>query len=194
MTEDLDLTRLFEVETVTLRQDGYKHYRKQHPKGTTNNKLYREIAYAFIKAFMEEVFNGSEVMMYGRLGVIAIVGEKVKPFVDEDGNIKGVAPDWGATKKLQATNEEAREKRTIVYCFNEHSNGIKYEFVWGVTDVIAKNRTFYSYTRTWHNRRELVRRIKQEGAEYQVKVDKIENENYAKQEQQEEKEYSNQGD
>ena len=95
-----------------------------------SKKRYIEICKAFFKFLMQKVLDGESVTLPGRLGKIEITGKKVKPIIGKDGQIKGLAPDWVNTKKLWDSNPEAKEKKTIVYHFNEHSNGIRYKFRW----------------------------------------------------------------
>jgi hypothetical protein len=162
--------------------NAYRWYRKENPRILSEEQLnvfkdtqrynedrqvYLGIVFGMFKFIMSKVLKAYDVRLGAKLGIIGIRGRKIQPIIDKDGNIKGIAPDWGATKKLQATNEEARTKRTIVYCFNEHSDGIKYKLYWGTRNVIVKNRSYYSITFSRQNRRTLAKAIK-DGQEYLI--------------------------
>lgn len=160
--------------------DSYKFYRRENPKidpsvVTTQDdeRVFLGIIYGFIDHMMEKVFDGWDVKLGAKLGIMGVRGMKIEPIINERGEIKGVAPDWGATKKLQASDPIAKEKRTIVYCFNEHSNGIKYQFFWGKRGSIVTHKTFYSLTFSRHNRRTLASGIKTKNKEYLIVPTKV---------------------
>lgn len=159
------------IQTVTIG-DSYKWYRQNYQNTTSDKASYLRIIDSYMKLMVDKLFEGYDIKLGARLGTIAIKGKKVTPVLDKDGNIKGIAPNWGATKKLQAENEEAKKNRTIVYCFNEHSNGIKYSFKWSKVNVVVVNKTFYTLILSRRNRRNLSKLI-QEGKEYQVIPEKI---------------------
>lgn len=131
-------------------------------------KPYRNIVTGLMKFIMQKVFDGYDVKLGARLGVIGVRGRKVEPLINENGEIKGVAPNWGETKKLQARDPIAKEKRTIVYCFNEHSNFIKYKFFWANNRSIMTNITYYSLTFAHPNKSKLHNYIVNENREYQI--------------------------
>lgn len=135
-------------------------------------KPYKKIVGGFMKFLMKKVLEGNDVILGGKLGKIGVRGEKIAPIITESGEIRGIAPNWGETKKLQAKDEEARKNRTKVYCFNEHSNGIKYKFFWSKVNVIITNKNYYNLTFSRGNRRELSRLI-QNGKEYLIKDKKL---------------------
>lgn len=167
--------------------DSYKYYRQNNPPENwipnvdykKGMPIYNKVVNGLIKHMMSKVFQGYDVKLGAKLGIIGIRGEKIEPIIvqDQDGNatIRGVAPDWGATKKLQAADPVAKANRTKVYCFNEHNNGIKYKFFWNRDLVLVKNKRYYSLTFSRRNRRELARLIKQENREYLIKEKKIKN-------------------
>lgn len=161
------------IRTVNIRSS-YTFYRKHYGEGIPGVDyrdglpIYIDIVNGFMKFMMKKIFEGYDVRLAAKLGVVGIRGKKVKPFIDENGDVKGVAPNWGETKKLQARDEKAKKDRTIVYCFNEHSNGIKYNFYWSSIDVIIINKTYYGFTFSRWNRRELSRLVQEEGKEYIV--------------------------
>lgn len=138
-----------------------------------SRRMYNKIVNGLMLYIMKKVLDGYDVRLGAGLGIISIAGEKVKPLINNNGKIKGLAPDWGETKKLQARDEEAKKNKQIVYCFNEHSNGVKYKFVWSRRDVLIKNKQYYQFTFARANRRALAKLIK-EGKQYYIKVEKEE--------------------
>lgn len=155
-------------------KDSYTYYRKNN-KGNLPDLDYREglpvymgIVNGYIERIASRVLEGYDVRVGAKLGTIGIRGEKVKPLINDKGEVKGIAPNWGETKKLQARDPEAKKNRTIVYCFNEHSNGIKYSFFWSKENVIVKNKTIYGLAMSRHNRREVARLVQEEGKEYLI--------------------------
>ena len=106
--------------------------------------------------------------MYKRqLGKLSIYGKKVKVKV-EDGQIKGLAPDWVKTKELWESDKEAKKNKQLVYHFNEETNGIRYKFSWSKNRVLVSNKTLYNLRMTRTNKRELSKLVK-EGKEYLIK-------------------------
>lgn len=142
--------------------------------------FYLKIVVGYFKFLLEKMFEGHEVKLGSRLGIIAIRGRKVRAKVDWKGEIKGVAPSWSKTKEFwigeaskrnmtfqQYVKEVPRSERKLVYCFNEHSSNIKYRIVWFKKNVVVKNKTFYGLTFNRVNRRKLWSLIN-EGKEYLV--------------------------
>lgn len=149
----------------TNLRDSYKFYRKDNPNAV-DIKTYLQIVALFMQFIMQKVFDGLDVRLPSKLGIIGIRGKKSRAFINDKGEIKGVAPNWGKTKELwkaEASNrgisfEEyvstvPKSERQLVYCFNEHSDGIIYRLVWYKKNVIIKNKSFYGLTFSRKNRR-----------------------------------------
>jgi len=154
-------------KSYTNNRDSYNFY-----KTTTENpvdiKTYLDVAGEYNKFLMEKVLEGEEVVLPGRLGTLSVTGKKVKITFDEEGNVKGLAPDWPSTKKLWAKSEKAAKKKQIVYHTNESTSGIRYKYLWSKKNVLVKNKTLYSLQLTRTNKRNLSARIKA-GQEYLTK-------------------------
>lgn len=153
------------IPTRNLR-DSYKYYKTEDQNPVTI-KLYLEIVLGFIKFIMKRIFEGCDVKLGpgDSLGTIGVRGKKFNPVTKESGEIRGIAPSWPQTKKLWDSNPEAKEKRELVYCFNEHSNGITYRFVWYKRDMRIHNKTYYRIAFSRANKRALSNFVK-EGREY----------------------------
>ena len=142
----------------------YKLFSQQN-EDKLDIKIYLKIVSGFIKFLMDKVFEGYEVKLPGRLGSFYIRGKKVKPKLSPEGEVIGLAPDWGATNKMWASDPVAKENKTIAYCFNEHSGGLRYKIIWSKTNVNVRNKTFYSVKFSRNNKRNVVKQIKS-GKEY----------------------------
>ena len=65
---------------------------------------------------------------------------------DENGN-PILPPNWAKTKELWEKNPEAKAKKQLVYCTNDHTNGIRYKIIWSKRRVLVENKTLYSLSR-----------------------------------------------
>jgi len=139
-------------------------------------KEFIEITKGFMQFIMKKVLDGESVQLPLNAGKLEVVGKKIRPKLKPDGTMSGVAPDWVATKKLRDENPEAKKKRTVVYHFNEHSNGVRYKIRWYKLHSGVKNRSVYAFYLARKNKRELSDNI-MKGKEYRVEpYKKIKNE------------------
>lgn len=130
-------------------------------------KIYLKVVGGFIQFIIQKLLAAYDVRLYGKLGIIGIRGKKVKPRIGEDGEIKGAMISWGKTFQLWKTNPEAKANKQVIYCLNEHSDGIRYKLVWHKRNVTIKNKLIYSLRFARPVKRELYRRI-HAGQEYLV--------------------------
>ena len=150
-------------------KEAYSHYKKSLPeKEILNSSDYRKLINSFNSFLMKNVLQGVEITLPCRMGRMGIQGIQQNIRVDEKGNIKGTRIDWKATKDLWAKDSEHAQKKTLVYFFNEHSDGIKYSFKWIKNNVPVQNKNFYTFIPSRHNKRTLAKLIKG-GAEYIIK-------------------------
>lgn len=128
----------------------------------TNNPIsltiYRDIINQFFKFIISLVFQGEHVKLPFRSGSVLITGVKVKPRM-EDGEIKGLAPNWAKTKALWERNPKAKEEKKVIYNFNEHTGGVRYKITWVKKDVMIENKLLYSLIFSKANKREMSRLI-----------------------------------
>jgi hypothetical protein len=170
----------------TNMRDGYKFY-KDNYENPVDCKTYLEIVCGLMKFMMSKVRDGFDVKMGARLGALGVRGSKIEPVIAENGEIRGIAPSWHKTKeywkecaqKLGISVEEyvritPRSEKKVIYCFNEHSNFIKYKMVWYKANVLAKNNTYYGLGFSKYNKRALSALIK-DGKEYLVTLKKEKN-------------------
>ncbi|MDB4285894.1 hypothetical protein N9933_01170 [bacterium] len=145
-------------------RDTYKRYKK-FSKKPVSIKEYLDINSLFIKYMISNVLNGESISLPERFGTLSIVGKKTKIKFDEFNRPKGLAPDWKRTKRLWAKNEEAKEKKQLVFHTNDHSDGIRYKFLWSKKRMFIKNKTLYSLILTRANKRAVAKNVKN-GQEY----------------------------
>lgn len=82
-----------------------------------------------------------------RMGEVSIKKYKQKVAQNEDGtlNKRSWAVDWKETKQLWAEDEDAKERKILVYHLNRHTGGYKYMWHWyrGVSNI--KNVRLYKF-------------------------------------------------
>lgn len=145
-------------------RDSYKLY-KQEASIPVDIKIYVELANGYNKFLADKALEGEKVTLPARCGTISIIGKQQQVRFDEEGKVVGLAPDWVKTKKLWDSNPEAKAKKKLVYHTNEHSDGIRYKFLWGKSRVLISNKTLYALRMTRANKRAVNDRVKK-GQEY----------------------------
>lgn len=149
-------------------RDSYKSY-KQSTDNPVDSKTYILYANEYHKFLVEKVFQGDEVTLPLRSGTLSIIGRKQKISYDEQGNIKGLAPDWVKTKQLWDTNPEAKAKKQLLYHTNSHTDNTIYRFLWSKKRILTENKILYSLKMTRENKRRVHNLIKQ-GKKYITKM------------------------
>ena len=147
-------------------RDSYVVY-KNMSDNPINISEYVQIINQFMKFLILKLLSTGEIILPERLGRLSIFGKKVNVRI-EDGEIKGLAPDWVKTKQLWDSDEEAKNNKQLVYHFNEETNGIRYKFAWSKNRVLVSNKTLYNLRMTRSNKRELSKLVR-EGKEYLIK-------------------------
>ena len=147
-------------------RDSYVVY-KNMSDNPINISEYVQIINHFMKFLITKLLTTGEINIPERLGRLSIFGKKVNVRI-EDGEIKGLAPDWVKTKQLWDLDEEAKNNKQLVYHFNEETNGIRYKFSWSKNRVLVSNKTLYNLRMTRSNKRELSKLVR-EGKEYLIK-------------------------
>ena len=147
-------------------RDSYVVY-KNMSDNPINISEYVQIINQFMKFLILKLLSTGEIILPERLGRLSIFGKKVNVRI-EDGEIKGLAPDWVKTKQLWDSDEVAKSNKQLVYHFNEETNGIRYKFAWSKNRVLVSNKTLYNLRMTRSNKRELSKLIR-ENKEYLIK-------------------------
>ena len=146
-------------------RDSYVVY-KSMSDNPINISEYVQIINQFMKFLILKLLSTGEIILPERLGRLSIFGKKVNVRI-EDGEIKGLAPDWVKTKQLWDSDEEAKNNKQLVYHFNEETNGIRYKFAWSKNRVLVSNKTLYNLRMTRTNKRELSKLVRG-GKEYLI--------------------------
>ena len=146
-------------------RDSYVVY-KNMSVNPINISQYVQLINQFMKFLILKLLSTGEIILPERLGRLSIFGKKVNVRI-EDGEIKGLAPDWVKTKQLWDSDEEAKNNKQLVYHFNEETNGIRYKFSWSKNRVLVSNKTLYNLRMTRSNKRELSKLVR-EGKEYLI--------------------------
>lgn len=148
-------------------RDGYKFYRKENRDGVLLHD-YLNIVSGYNSFIADKIISGDCVQLPERLGDLQCIGTKTKPRIDENGNIQGLSPAWKKTMELWNSNPLAKEKKEIVFHFNEATQGIRYSVRWSKNKVFVKNKDYYSFRLTFTNREKLSKTIN-DGTEYFVR-------------------------
>lgn len=144
-------------------KDIYRFYKQTAKKPVDFNTFKR-----VWETFIDEVIQG--VILEGRdfnmpsLGSLGIRKQKIVVGLTEDGEIdrRNLRPDWDATKKLWASNPEAKKNKQLVYHLNKHFNGYNAKWFWDKRTCSVTNNTAYSLTMSRANKRLLSTIIKDE--------------------------------
>ena len=147
-------------------RDSYVVY-KNMSVNPINISQYVQIINHFMKFLSSKLLSTGEINIPERLGKLSIFGKKVNIRI-ENGEIKGLAPDWVKTKELWDSDLIAKQNKQLVYHFNEDTNGIRYKFAWSKNRVLVSNKTLYNLRMTRSNKRELSRLVKN-NKEYLIK-------------------------
>lgn len=169
------------IETKNLRKSYYHQYRKYVTNPISNCRLYLEIVGGLMQYMMKKVLEGNDVDLgsANTLGTMGVRGNRQEIRINEEtGEVRGLMPNWPQTKKLWDSDPEAKAARSLIYHLNEHSNGIRYHFVWHTTDMKVQNRSLYTLTFCKANRKALTKLILQ-GKEYIVNVKRYKHEQQA---------------
>lgn len=132
-------------------ETSYKMYKSSVEK-PVNKATYKNINYEFNRFLMEKVKEGHTISLPEKIGKVSVLGKKQK-LRFEEGKIKGLAPDWVKTKKLWESNPIAKEKKQLLYHENNHTDGVRYKYIWWKKGIILHNKALYSLRVTRENKR-----------------------------------------
>ena len=126
---------------------------------------YLDITGGFMKFIADKIVDGERVTLPSSMGELLVLGRKQVITTGENGEIKGLAPDWKSTLALWDKDPEAKEKKTIIKFFNEHTSGYRYKFGWNTLRVPFRFKSLYTFRATRDNKRRVWKKIL-EGQEY----------------------------
>lgn len=130
-------------------------------------KDYIELNKLYNKFLIRKALEGKEVTLPSRMGTLSVVGRRPKMRFDENSNIVGLAPDWVRTKEFWKKNPEAKEKKTLLYHTNPHTDGFRYKWMWSKNRVLVENKTLYALRLTRENKRAVYKAI-MEGKQFKT--------------------------
>lgn len=128
-------------------KDAYRLYKKELPK-TVGRNTFMKLVSGFNEFVMNKVIQGEHVFLPEKTGSLYVMGSPVEPRV-EDGEIKGLAINWQATKEARAKDPNAK----YIYYFNESTGGIRYRIKWSKKKMFIRNRDFYRFFLTRGNKK-----------------------------------------
>lgn len=147
-------------------RESYKLY-KQSVENPIDIKTYLILAADYNKFLIDKVLEGKEVTLPSRMGTLSILGKEQQIKFDEEGKVKGLAPDWVRTKELWELNPQAKAEKKLLYHMNSHTDNVRYKFLWSKKNVLVENKTLYSLRLTRTNKRAVHQKIL-EGAQYKT--------------------------
>jgi len=130
---------------------------------------YREVIKKFNLYFESRILKGDYIRLPFGLGALLIVGRKNVPKIDENGNVRGLCPNYGATYKLWSENPQAKAEGKKIYFENNHSDGYTYKLIWNKQAKSFRNAYLYTL-RTGRLTRKKIYEAIVEGAEYTKKI------------------------
>lgn len=149
-------------------RDIYNVFKSENKADKTSYKVIVSIIDDYINFLVDKLLEGESVQLPERLGTFEFTGQKVHPKVDENGNIKGLAPDWKSTNELWVRCPECKEKKEIIFFFNEHTQGLRYKLRWSKKRVFVNNSEYYAFKLTSVNRKRFKDKV-MAGKEYYEK-------------------------
>ena len=147
-------------------RESYKLY-KATVENPVDIKIYLVLAAEYNQFLIDKVLEGKEVTLPSRMGTLSIVGKEQQIKFDKDGKMTGLAPDWVGTKKLWESNPAAAKAKKLVYHVNDHTQNVRYKYLWSKKNVLVENKTLYSLRLTRTNKRAVHAKIV-EGAQYKT--------------------------
>lgn len=147
-------------------RESYKLY-KQSVENPIDIKTYLILAADYNKFLIDKVLEGKEITLPSRMGTLSILGKEQQIKFDEEGKVKGLAPDWVRTKELWESNAQAKAEKKLLYHMNSHTDNVRYKFLWSKKNVLVENKTLYSLRLTRTNKRAVHQKIL-EGAQYKT--------------------------
>jgi hypothetical protein len=96
-------------------RESYKFYKANAEQELVDIKTYLKVVHLFMKFIISEVLKGERINFPEKMGSLEVKGAKQKLWVDKDGKVRGLSPNWRKTKELWDSNEKAKQEKTLVY-------------------------------------------------------------------------------
>lgn len=151
-------TLKLETKTIIGTHDTYA----ETTVNPVSKSQYRKINEEFNKFMINKCLQGYKINLPCFLGTLQVNGKKMKPYVSEDGKIRGLSIDWVKTIELWNNNPEAKKKKTKIYFTNPHTDGVSFKWFWSkLSPVETKRIDFFTFSATRTNKRAVARTIKE---------------------------------
>lgn len=144
----------------------YPQYSKD--VGDMEYKEYNELLSNFFKFLLDSLIEGKELKFPSGLGSMKISGKKLEIKFNEKGEIEKINIDWPKTKKLWKECEECKKNNKKIYLLNEHSDGIRYRFLWSKHKAIFRTKRCYVFKAAKSARKKLFTSIIN-GGQYEIR-------------------------
>lgn len=148
------------INTPKSLTHAYKMYKPDIPY-----KKFKELVMAYNAFMMKKVMEGHRVQLPGGAGYFEVIGKKQKPRISEDGLIKGLAPDWKATREYRVKNPDSNK---ILFHTNPDTDGVRFKLKWSIFTTPQKNKLSYYLRIARGLKREISRAIKENSSRYKV--------------------------
>ena len=142
----------------------YKSKRRDSGKEPVTLSVYRKVLKTFNAEICKDiVHNSGEYRMPYRLGYLRIRKFKTRLKLDDEGNLvtKHLQVNWKETKKLWASNEEAKVAKKIIWHNNKHTQGYYFKWYWDKRACNITNSSVYSLVMTRANKRSIAAALKE---------------------------------
>ena len=168
MTEQVKQSHQYGINEI------YRFYRG-HSENPVEQKLFVSIWKEFAELTTNDIVSGKDFMMPFRIGVLGIRKRKIQVTLNPDGTIdkRYLRPDWKSTKELWKRDEEAKQRKQIVFHLNKHFGGFNCKWFWDKSTCCITNQTAYSLVMTRENKRKLAKAIFEGEVDYYEQRPKI---------------------
>lgn len=154
--------------------DIYNFYKK-NAKKPVDKETFRSVWSEFAESVTDSIVEGKDFLMPFKIGFLGIRKHKIKVKLNPDGSIdkRYLRPDWKATKELWKKDEQAKERKQLVFHLNKHFNGYNCKWHWDKKGCRIVNQTAYSLVMTRQNKRKLAKAIFEGEVDYYEQKPKI---------------------
>lgn len=142
--------------------DTYKTYKDLIPKEqrVSNKKEYVQTVKKFLDYMSDKLINIGILKLPQSLGVLQIMGEDMRIYIDEKtGKVNG-SIDWYETKKLWNECEECKKNRQFVFYTNDATGFKRYRVFWFNKTNKLVNKSIYKFYACLSLRKKLAKHIK----------------------------------
>lgn len=129
--------------------DAYKYFQNNYK---CNYEITQREYSLIFKEVMERImfkviFESFDVKLPADVGNIRIKKTPIKIRFNPDGSLctKGLRVDWKSTKDLWAIDTDAKDKKQLVFHFNEHTDRYNLKFYYDKRTSTMRNQSAYQF-------------------------------------------------